>query len=73
MCINKAISYASIPQREETLPAVMSIKYTSNTREKLSMRVGGESQVRGTGAYKHSTVVGEDSGVRVKGPLPTQS
>lgn len=46
----------------------MSIKYTNNTRETLSIRMGGDSQVRGTGTYKHSTVVEEDSGLEGKDP-----
>jgi hypothetical protein len=36
MCTNKVISYASIPRREETLSAVMSINYTI-TLEKRSL------------------------------------
>lgn len=46
MCTNKVISYASVPQTEETLSAVMSIKHTNNTKEKLSMRVGGRRASR---------------------------
>lgn len=68
MCTNKVISYASIPQREETLSAIMSIKYTSNT-EKSSLGGWVESRAGALGPTSTLGRLRKTVGSECEGPF----